>query len=178
MQQQKKETAMWRKVPACGEPSPQAGTLRHMACRGAAMSLLLITIAMFDGRITAHADGGPVQLERSDGPFVVTVFTSPGPLRAGPVDISLLIQSRENREPELDCQAFVQFRKEGAMNIRSEATHEVAQNKLFYAAQVNIPESGRWELEAEIKRGADSINLSGPITVAHPGSALFANWRS
>src|SRR5262245_5830682 len=100
---------MWRKLPACVEmlhklpacresslqarsSHPQAGSVRHLACAGASMSLLLIAIAVFDYRITARADGGAEQFERSAGPFVVTVFTTPSPLRAGLVDISLLIQ--------------------------------------------------------------------------------------
>ena len=155
--------APWRKLPACAE---------------ALMSLLLIAITVFDCRITAQADGGTVQFERSAGAFVVTVFTTPSPLRAGPVDISLLIQSRENREPALDCQAVVQLNKEGAMSISSEATHDTARNKLFYAAQVKVPESGLWDLEAAVTRGADSINVAGPINVATANSAMLVYWRS
>src|SRR6185369_1449073 len=108
----------------------------------AAMAMLVVAIAWIASIIQAHADGGVVQFKKSAGPFVITVFTTPSPLRAGPVDISLLIQSRENQQPALDCQALVQLRKEGAMNIRSEATHEAAQNKLLYAAQAHIPEPG------------------------------------
>lgn len=138
------------------------------------MSMLLIAIAWFG----AHADGGAVQFEKPAGPFIITVFTTPTPLRAGSVDISLMIQNRENRQPVLDCQALVQLRKEGAMSIRSEATHEAAQNKLLYAAQVNVPEPGIWGLETAIKHGDDSIDVVGEINVAPSNSVLLGYWRS
>src|SRR5215470_675270 len=113
----------------------------------ASVAIWLIAFAGFE----AHADGGVVQFEKSAGPFAITVFTTPSPLRAGPVDLSLMIQSRDSQQPVLDCHALVQLHKEGAMRIRSEATHEAAQNKLLYAAQVQVSESGLWELEVAIK---------------------------
>jgi hypothetical protein len=150
----------------------------NRVAKAAATAMLLVAIAWSAGIIEAHADGGAVQFAKSAGPFVITVFTTPSPLRAGPVDISLMIQSRDSQQPVLDCQAFVQLRKEGAMNIRSEATHEAAQNKLLYAAPVNIPEPGLWELEVAIQRGDDSINVAGEITVASSNPVLLVYWRS
>ena len=144
----------------------------------AAMAVLLIALAWIPDIIQAHADGGAVQFEKSAGPFIVTVFTMPTPLRAGPVDLSLMVQSRDNHQPVLDCQAIVQLRKEGATTIRSAATHEAAQNKLLYAAPVKVPESGLWELEVAIKHGDDSINVAGEITVAPSNPVLLVYWRS
>jgi hypothetical protein len=140
----------------------------------ASMTMLFIVIAWFD----AHADGGAVQFQKAAGPFRITVFATPTTLRAGPVDISLMIQSRDNQEPVLDCQTMVQLRKEGVTSIRSEATHEAAQNKLLYAAHVKVPESGLWELEAAIKQGNASINITGEITVAPSAPVFLVYWRS
>ena len=159
------------------EQQRKTGTFNRVA-NAAVMAMLLIAIAWFAGLSRAHADGGVVQFEKSAGPFVITVFTMPSPLRAGPVDISLMIQSRDSQQPVLDCQALVQLRKEGAMSIRSEATHEAAQNKLLYAALVEVPESGLWELEAEIKHGDVSINVAGEINVASSAPVLLVYWRS
>src|SRR5689334_6537031 len=103
----------------------------NRVANAAATAMLLSAIAWVAGIIQAHADGGVVQFEKSAGPFVITVFTTPSPLRAGPVDISLMIQSHDSQQPVLDCQAIVQLRKEGAASIRSEATHETAQNRLL-----------------------------------------------
>lgn len=144
----------------------------------AAIAVLFIAIASGPAIPRAQAHGGFAQFTKAAGPFVVTVFTTPSPLRAGPVDISLLIQGRENGQPVLDCAALVQLRKDDAMSIRSEATHEAAQNKLLYAAQVKVPESGVWQLEATIKRETDSVEVGGAITVAPSNPVFLAHWRS
>ena len=144
----------------------------------------LTTIALLSGIAcvlwisNAQADGGTVQFTKSAGPFAITVFTTPSPLRAGPVDISLLIQSSDNQPPLLDCFAEVQLLKQGEASMSSEATHEAAQNKVFYAAQVNIPESGVWDIEVNIRRGNDSATVSGAITVARSNPVLLVYWRS
>lgn len=143
----------------------------------ASMTVLLIALAFAD-LIQAHADGGTVQFQKSAGPFVITVFTTPTPLRAGPVDVSVMIQSREDHQPVFDCQALIQLRKEGRTSIRSEATRDAAQNKLLYAAQVNVPGSGLWELEAEIRHGNDLVKVAGDISVAPSSSVLVVYWPS
>lgn len=151
-----------------------------VANAGWMVMLLLAVVGFASGfaSLLAHADGGVVQFEKSAGPFVVTVFTTPSPLRAGRVDISLMIQSRENEQPVLDCQAFIQLRKEGAVSIRCEATHEAAQNKLLYAAPIKISEPGLWELEVTIKHDGNSTAVGGEITVASPAPVMLAYWRS
>jgi len=140
--------------------------------------MLFIVVACVLSVTGAQADGGAAQFTKSAGPFVITVFTTPSPLRAGPVDISLMIQNRENQQPVLDCLAQVQVSKDGATSIGSEATHQAAQNKLLYAAQVKIPESGLWELEAAIKCGDDSANVNGSLSVAPSSPVLLVYWRS
>jgi len=143
-----------------------------------AKALLLIVLACVACITEAHADGGAAQFTKSAGPFVITVFTSPSPLRAGPVDISLMIQNRDNQQAVLDSVAHVELRKDGAMSISAEATHEAAQNKLLYAAQMKIPESGVWELEAAIKHGDESANVTGVISVAPSNPVVLVYWRS
>src|SRR5713101_6026205 len=104
--------------------------------------LLLAALLAFSSR--AQADGGFVELHQEVGPFVVTVFSAPGPLRAGPVDISVLVQDRSNR-PVLDGEVFVRLSRESGMTLVERATREMAQNKLLYSAVMNLPEAGQWE---------------------------------
>jgi hypothetical protein len=143
-----------------------------------AIALLSGAIGYVLGITGAHADGGTVQFTKSAGPFSITVFTTPSPLRAGPVDISLMIQSSDNQQPLLDCVSEVQLRKEGEVTISSEATRGTAQNKLFYAAQVRIPDSGVWDLNITIKRGDDLARVSGAITFGASSPVLLVYWRS
>jgi len=143
-----------------------------------AMVMSCVVIAGMACTTVTKADGGALQFMRSAGPFAIAVFTTPSPLRAGQVEISLMIQSTENQQPMLDCVAHVQLHKEGARTIGSEATHRVAQNKLFYAAPMNVTESGVWELEVAIRQGKNSASVTGPITVAPSTPVLLGYWRS
>jgi hypothetical protein len=144
----------------------------------AGMAMLFTAIASGPAIPRAQAHGAVAQFTREAGPFVVTVFTTPSPLQAGPVDISLLIQNRENQQPVLDCVALLQLRKDDAISIHWEATHEAAQNKLLYAAQTKVPESGVWQLEVAITRETDSVEVGGAITVASSSPVVLAYWRS
>ena len=45
--------------------------------------------------LSARADGGLARLVVDSGEFRLTVFSSPTPLRAGPVDLSVMVQDRE-----------------------------------------------------------------------------------
>src|SRR5215467_6552917 len=150
----------------------------NQAASQVATVMLFVVITCVTFIPVASSDGGVLQFTRSAGSFIITVFTTPSPLRAGPVDISLMIQSSENQEPVLDCVASVQLRKEGSSSIGSEATHQVSQNKLFYGAPLNITESGVWELEVTIWHGDASVRVTAPITVAPSNPVLFGYWRS
>ena len=94
--------------------------------------LLVAALLAFSSR--AQADGGFVELHQEVGPFVVTVFSAPGPLRAGPVDISVLVQDRASGQPVLDGEVLVCLKREGAITLVERATRELAQNKLLYSA--------------------------------------------
>jgi hypothetical protein len=152
-------------------------TLTKVA-NSAAIAMLFIAVASDAAIPRAQAHGAVAQFTREAGPFVVTVFTTPSPLQAGPVDISLLIQSRENQQPVLDCVALIQLRKDDATTVHSEATHEAAENKLLYQAQVKVPESGVWQLEVAITHESDSVEVGGAITVASSSPVVLAYWRS
>jgi len=137
------------------------------------LALTLIALAP-----TARADGGKVQLVQTDGPFVVTVFTAPAPLRAGPVDISVMVQNRLDQQPVLDGHVLVELQNDNGILVKAQALRGQAENNLFYAALINVPAPGRWRLEVTISRGHDSAKISGSITVASARGFWSSNWRS
>src|SRR2546425_1814223 len=99
----------------------------------------LLLVVMILAQATAFADGGTVQLRKEAGPLVITVFSSPAPLSAGPVDISLLLQNRTGLEPVLDATVSLVLRADtSGTEIRARPTREQAQNKLLYAAPVTL----------------------------------------
>jgi len=131
----------------------------------ATIVFVLISRAVF-------ADGGTVQLRQESGPFVITVFTTPSPLRAGPVDVSIMIQNRGDLQPVLD--ADVSVRINGSTLVR--ATHDQAQNKLLYAAPVTLDKPGKWNYTIEIKFGATATIVSGTLDVGPQQNLLASAW--
>jgi hypothetical protein len=125
----------------------------------------------------ASGDGGVVRQQQADGPFLVTVFTAPTPLRAGPVDISVLVQKRNSNEPVLDAAVHVTLiSTEPGAAIRSAATRQLATNKLLYAAPLNVPSAGTWDLRVVVRRGQDTAAVGCQIGVAAALPPLLAHW--
>jgi len=139
---------------------------------------LWLVAALLALNTRAHGDGGFVELHQVAGPFIVTVFTAPGPLRAGPIDISVLVQDRANGQPVLDGEVFVRLQREGGMPLIERATREVAQNKLLYSALMTLPEAGRWELEVTIKQEKETASVLGQLSAEASRPLLLSYWRS
>jgi hypothetical protein len=104
----------------------------------------------------ALADGGALRLSEKRGNYQIAVFTSPTPLRAGLVDISVLAQDAATHEPLSDVQIVVNAAhrdRRGAV-IHRPAKFEAATNKLFQAAALNLNEPGWWRVD---------IGIDGPL---------------
>ncbi len=139
---------------------------------------LLWPLVIILAQTTALADGGTVQLRKEAGPFVITVFTAPAPLSAGPVDISLLLQNRNGLEPVLDANVSLLLRGNASgSEIGARPTREQAQNKLLYAAPVTLAESGKWQLDIAILRNGERTDATGTIDVA-PAPEMAASYWS
>jgi hypothetical protein len=123
----------------------------------------------------ARADGGALCVSRSDGPFVVSIFTAPTPLRVGSIDVSVLVQNADDRAPVLD--AAVDLALRGAdLQLTAPATHAAAANKLLYAAGIAIPSPGRWSISAQA-RAADRVGTAScEIEVGPPAPPAVVFW--
>lgn len=116
-------------------------------------------------------NGGTVIVSNAPiGPYIITIYTSPTPLRTGEVDVSVLsqdstgavitppitVQARAvSLEPELDPGL-----ETGP--VRQRATRAQATNKLFQAAKFEIAAPGDWEFTVTV---ADAGSLSFRSTV-------------
>jgi len=74
---------------------------------------LLLAAALLVLSSQAHADGGLVELHQVVRQFAITVFTAPVPLRAGPVDISVLVIARADNRYLMERWLFSFRRKVG-----------------------------------------------------------------
>ena len=141
-------------------------------------SKLLLPVVMILAQATAFADGGTVQLRKEAGALVITVFSSPAPLSAGPADISLLLQNRNELDPVLDANISLLLRSDTSANeVRVRPTREQARNKLLYAAPVTLPESGKWLVAVTILRNGERTDATGTIDVA-PAPKMAASYWS
>ena len=151
---------------------------------------LLIWLALTGSLL---ADGGSVLFQERQGKYEVTVFGLPSPLRAGPVDLSVMVQEVATREPVLDAKVGLSvkplFDASGAREVwtppccsmkRSDdsyaATRERAQNKLMYHALIPITAEGEWELTVEMRHRNDAHYFVKPLAVAAPRRPMLTYW--
>lgn len=123
----------------------------------------------------ARADGGTLCLLQRAGNYQVAVFSSPTPLRAGPVDISVLVQDASTGEQVPKARVIVHLKLRGATasSLNYPATTEAATNKLFHAAKFDLPEAGRWDLEVGIDGPVGRASVRCELEAAEP----LPRWR-
>jgi hypothetical protein len=114
------------------------------------------------------ADGGQVQFSQIVAPYRVTVFTSPTPLRPGPVDISVLLQRSDTEEVVHDAVIDFELRSVEAQRVvRARATRANSTNRLLQSAALTIPSAGRWHVTARVQE-ASATDAGFDLTVHEP----------
>jgi hypothetical protein len=139
-------------------------SLRHVLIAVATVWLVLAASS------AVHGDGGTLRFSGRRSDRLVTVFTAPAPLRAGSIDLSVLVQAALTGRPITDLPIEVHAHQIGHAEtmIRAAATPGAATNKLLRAARLELPEPGRWHFDVAVQ----GVDLSQPIgfdvEVAHP----------
>jgi hypothetical protein len=146
-----------------------------MTNRGISFALLATLML---APIVASADGGVMRVREASGPFLISIFTAPDPLRAGPLDLSVLVQDRSSGETILDATVdlAIQHLDSDSPPFLARATHERATNKLLQAAMVKIPAAGRWGFRVDVRRGRDEATATTELQLAPPPPRLAAIW--
>ena len=109
-----------------------------------------------------------MRLSGKKGGYQITVFTAPTPFRAGAVDISVLVQDASTGDPMTQVQVTVRMTKSGRPALEYPATSETATNKLFHAAQFELPEPGRWEMQVQVEGLHGPAVIGGELEAAEP----------
>jgi hypothetical protein len=115
----------------------------------------------------AHGGGVPQLINAEVGPYWVSVWTQPNPLRVGQVHITVAVSEppaasssqREAGAPVLDAMVQVQFQPPAGSGQpwTTSATHEGAINKLLYETDVHLAEAGSWQVWVAV----DGVQGSG-----------------
>ncbi len=137
------------------------------------ISLILGWFLLGTWCVPVYGDGGAVCVSKQHGDYLVTVFAAPLPFRAGPVDISVLIQNASTGEPAPEMRVTVCMTKPNQAPLMCSATREAATNKLLQSAQLELPEPGRWELEVRVDNEQEPVVIRGELDAAAP----LARWR-
>jgi hypothetical protein len=124
------------------------------------------------------ADGGTIRLSEQRGEYRITVFTTPALVRAGPVDISVLVQDAATGELAPAVQATISAKCLGAhgTTLRQVATTEAATNKLYRAAIFDLPEAGLWEVNVAITGDLGKAEVSFGLDAAPPLPRWLVMW--
>jgi hypothetical protein len=114
----------------------------------------------------ARAHQGAVRLCERAGDYQVAVFTLPTPLRAGPADVSVLVQDAATGEcvPQAPVTIRLTARASGRV-LEPPSTCGTAGNKLFREAVFELPEAGWWDVEVSVD------GPHGPACVQFPVEA-------
>jgi hypothetical protein len=145
-------------------------TIRHL-------TVLVLILGACCAR--ANADGGQIRASRQDGEYVVTVFTSPTPLRAGPIDVSVLVQNANDGTAVTDAMVTVSLTTSDPLlpPIRAAATNAAATNKLLQAAAVDLPAAGVWQVDVECALPNESpLAIAFQVDAAPPLPAWLSVW--
>jgi hypothetical protein len=127
---------------------------------------------------SVRADGGTVRLSQRQGDYRITVFTTPTPFRAGPVDISVLVQDAVTGRPLPEAQVTIRATPRDHLGnaILRSATSEAATNKLFRAAVFELPEPGWWEVEVAVESARGEARVRFEVEAAEAAPPWPSLW--
>jgi hypothetical protein len=149
--------------------------LDHSACWLLAVSSFILHPSSF-----ALADGGVPRISELAGGYRVSVFTSPTPFRAGPVDLSVLVQDADSGDLAVGVQITVRatLRDRPNLSVTHPAMAEAATNKLYRAAVFELPEPGWWDFEVAVEgtRGPAQVYFALEAADRLPQWRALAPW--
>lgn len=154
------------------------------------MKTLFALAGLWVSIASSFADGGVVLARQVVNGFDLTVFASPSPLRAGPVDVSVLVQNPENGGAVLDADVAVAWSSKSSASpdwlppcctmddgrAAIPATRGHSQNQFLYSAIVPIRSAGPSELVLHVNVGGKKALLSCDVKVLPPQAPAQAYW--
>jgi len=140
-----------------------------------ALPILLLLVLCWPARLLRAHGGGLLQVAAEPaGPYKVSAWTSPTRLEAGRPGHVTVSVAGEADAPVLDAEVLVQIESgEGDEIMSVPATTAQSANKLFYEADMILPEIGRYWMTIRINGWQGSGEVTFPIEVRPVAST---NW--
>lgn len=98
--------------------------------------------------VAAHGGGTPRIVNRPLGPYTLSVWSSPEPLAAGVVHLTVALA--QDDAPALDRRVEIVATPPSGAPIRAQATHEDAALALFYETDLTLPATGIWRFDVSV----------------------------
>jgi len=138
-------------------------------------ALLLLFVAR---PAQAHGGGMPQLTNAEAGPYWVSVWTEPDPIRVGDFHVTVAIlqapepgaSAREAGELVLDATVLVQAQPVSQVGeiLIAPATRDNAVNKLFYEADLTLPAEGQWRVDIQVNGAAGAGSAAFEIEALPP----------
>jgi len=118
-----------------------------------------------------------------EGGYKASVFISPDPPRAGPIEVSVLVVQDRTGKSVVDLPVTVVASPADDRNpkhrITAKAEVTTSTNKMMLSAVLEIPDPGKWQFKVQIKPPTGAINeLTRTLDVGEPLPAWmeYAGW--
>jgi hypothetical protein len=118
----------------------------------------------------ARADGGTVRASVTEAGWRVTVFTAPTPPRAGPVDVSVVVQDAATGRPDPAVRVWVRAepRDRPGPAVEGPATAAAATNKLLVAVAIDLPGPGWWVFRVQVEGDGRTAEVGFDLEAGPP----------
>lgn len=148
--------------------------------RPALILLILLLLIGLPGPVEAHGGGAPKLVNEQAGPYLLSVWVAPDPLRVGTMHVTVAVSEPNEDggvgEPVLGAAVRILLSAEdslGAAPIGALATHQNAVNRLFYEADLEVGAPGNWRVEVFVDGPAGSGQSAFSMPALPPAST---NW--
>lgn len=143
-----------------------------------ALTRTLMLAAVLLSPSLTNADSGIVRISTIDGPYRITVFSEPTPLRVGLIDLSVMVQETTSETPVLDAtiSMLLEHEDDSVSSMLVEATREAATNQLLYSAKLELPEPGKWSVETSVMNDGVVSRAQFNFDAAPPLPPILDMW--
>lgn len=148
--------------------------------RSALVLLLFLLLVSLAAPAEGHGGGRPMLVNEPAGPYLLSVWLAPDPLRVGTIHVTVAVSEPNEDgsagEPVLGAAVRILFTAEdqtGVVPIGALATHQNAANRLFYEADLEVSAPGNWRAEVIVDGPAGRGQSAFSALVLSPAST---NW--